>query len=97
MTTLHKMTHKEMTAHIRGRIKKAGIRARVKMNQPLKGWPGGITIDTPTFEAEFTADEARVIAEIAIANGLTKTRGMPIDLEIATMTGNKGQSFEYPA
>lgn len=90
------MTHKELTAMFRRQIKEAGIKARVQMDKPLKGWPGAIMVNTPTYEASFTPEEAVTIANIAIDNGFTNVRGMPIDKEIVAMTGSKKQYFECP-
>ena len=49
------MNHKEMTAHIRSRIKAAGIKARVRMMS------GGIQVYTPKYGVEFSEEEQRTI------------------------------------
>lgn len=90
------MTHKEMTAHIRSRLKAEKIKARVRMDAATFGLPPSIYVDTPAFDARFTAEEARRIAEIAVANRLTLTRGAPVDVEIAEQTGSVGFCFENP-
>jgi len=72
------MTHKEMTAHIRSRIKSAGIKARV-IGQRICG-ENRITIATPSYEARFTSKELRDIAIIASANRLTMVMGVAINI-----------------
>lgn len=71
------MNHKELTAHIRNRIKKSGISARVCMS-PARNYPC-IQVKTPKFDGQFTADEIETICIIAKVNGLTFVQGMEID------------------
>ena len=71
------MNHKELTAHIRNRIKKSGIEARVNMFSACGS--NLIQVKTPKFDGEFTPDEIETICTIAKVNGLTFTRGLEID------------------
>lgn len=92
-----KLTHKEMTIHIRNRVKKAGIAARVRM-EPGAGAFGerGIQVFPVTFDARFTPAQSREIAFICDVNKLTLVRGMPIDLDIAEQTGGVGLNVYMP-
>ena len=78
------MNHKEMTAHIRKRIKAAGIPALCKMQ--YYGISGGdvISVDVPTHDTFFTPEQQRNILLIAKVNRLTLSRGMAIDLTSVT-------------
>lgn len=76
------MSHKEITAHIRGRIKHAGIKARVRLYEACGSRFIQIAGITP--DAEFTDEQQREIRIIAQVNGLTLSRGMPIDIEQMT-------------
>jgi len=85
------LTHKEMTAHVRSRIKKANIAARVQMNESCGVlW---IQIFGATFEAEFNEQEQRTIRQIAKTSGLTLAQGMEIDVE--QMTNAKSFQFVF--
>jgi hypothetical protein len=87
------MTHKEMTKHLRNRLKVAGIKARVAMcdscGQPI------IKVHPVSAEARFSDDEQRTIRHIAECNKLTRARGMEIDVE--RMTDPFGMRFEFRA
>jgi hypothetical protein len=83
------LTHKEMAAHIRKRIKVAGIKARVQMREACGDQY--IQVFGVTFDAEFTDQEQREIRQIAKTNGLTLAQGMEIDVE--QMTNSK--TFEF--
>lgn len=88
------MTHKEMTAHIRKRIKIAKIPARVKMNE----WCGRrvITVVTPTYEFRWGADQLKTIGAIAKTNNLTGAQNSPIDIDnTARLTGATQLNFEF--
>jgi len=76
------MDHKELTAHIRNRIKAAGISAKCKMQNYCGNMV--IAIDVPKYEAEFSAEEQREILLIAKCNKLTFVRGIEIDLSKTT-------------
>ena len=67
-------------AHIRSRIKHAGIKARVRVA------PGGgsIQVNAPTHETVFSNEDQREIRLIAKVNGFTWVRGMEIVLEQMT-------------
>lgn len=67
----------EMTAHIRGRIKEAGIKARVSNNP---GCAFGIRVENVKFGLEFTEAEQATILNIAVVNGLTAVRGLPASI-----------------
>lgn len=86
------MNHKEMTAHIRSRIKAAGIKAKVRMINSCGH--EYIQVNTPTFESRFNEDEQRSVRLIAIVNKLTLVRGLPIVLE--QMTDANGFEFLMP-
>jgi len=91
MTTL---THKEMTAHIRSRIKAEGIPANVKMLNYCQ--VKGIAIYGKTYETRFTSEQCREIALIAQVNHLTKARGGVIDLDLeAQLTDSNLKHFEF--
>lgn len=86
------LTHKQMTQHLRNRIKHAGIKARVQM----KEFCGGLWIDVigATYEQDFTEEEQRTIRAIAKHNcGLTWAQGMEIDVE--QMTNLKQFKFVF--
>ena len=68
------MSHKELTSHIRNRIKAAGIKARVKMNADCG--TKYITVVTPSFDARFTSEEIKTICTIAQCNKLTYVRNI---------------------
>ena len=86
------MNHKEMTAHIRNRLAKAGVKAKCKM-QDLCGHKV-IAIDTPTFESRFTPAEQTLIVGIVMANRLTAIRGLPVT---DNGTHTHGGKFEFSA
>ena len=83
------MNHKELTAHIRKRIKIAGIKARVAMQESCGDLV--ISVDVPKHDAEFSEEEQRAIRLIAKCNHLTRVRGMEIVVE--QMTDPKGFKF----
>lgn len=76
------MNHKQMTAHIRSRIKAAGIKAKCKMQDYCGNQV--ISVDVPAYGIEFNAEEQREIRLIAICNKLTWARGMAIDIDQMT-------------
>lgn len=67
-------------AHIRNRIKAAGIKARVRLA------PGGgsMQVFAPAYGLVFSEEEQRQIRLIAKCNRLTLVRGMEIDIEQMT-------------
>lgn len=85
------LSHKEMTAHIRGRIKHEGIQARVRLYESC----GSLFIQVfgTTYEQDFTDDEQGTIRTIAVVNSLTWVQGMPIDIE--QMTNPKQFNFQF--
>ena len=74
------MNIKELTAHIRSRIKHEGIAARVRIA------PGGgqIQVFVAKHGLEFSEAEQRAIKHIAICNKLTWARKMPIIMDQIT-------------
>lgn len=74
------MTTTQTAAHIRSRIKHAGIKARVRVA------PGGgvVQVIAPTAEARFSDDDQRTIRFIAKCNRMTWVRGLEIDIEQMT-------------
>ena len=73
------MNHKEMTAHIRNRLKAHKLNARVKMSEAcgIKY----ITVVTKNYGSSWTEQESREIAICAQVNGLTMAQGSEIDIE----------------
>ena len=82
------LTHKELTAHLRKRIKVAGIKARVDMMKTCGC--EAIRVFVPAFEVTFTEAEQREIAHIAKVNGLTYANGLEIQVDTA-----HPQSFHF--
>ena len=73
------MNHKEITAHIRARIKKAAIKASVvKYESCGSNW---IRVSVTDPELNFTPLEQTAIKIIATANGLTASRGLPLNMD----------------
>jgi hypothetical protein len=88
------LTHKEMTAHIRNRLKVCDIPARCRMNEAC-GFRM-IQVFGVTHEARWTAEQAKMIGRIARVNGLTFVRGMPVDEDhCSTMTGRAYFEFYF--
>lgn len=85
------MSHKEMTSHIRKRVAASGIKARVMMRKYCG--VRGISVVVPAYEIQFTESEQRKIRLIAKVNGLTRARGMEIDIE--RMTDPAQVNFEF--
>ena len=75
------MNHKEMTAHIRGRIKAAKIPARVRLYMACG--IRNIQVFGVKPDSVWTTAQAREINLIADVNGLTKARRSKIDLSDA--------------
>lgn len=72
------MNHREMTKHIRGRIKAAKIPARVRLYTACGR--NCIQVDRVTHDGVWTGSQAREINLIADVNGLTHAQGSKIDL-----------------
>ena len=79
LATEPRMTHKEMTAHIRGRLKHEGIPARCRLFEAC----GSLCIQIfgKTYETRFTREQGFLIGRIARVNGLTFVRGIPVTEE----------------
>jgi ATP-dependent Zn protease len=91
MTTATR-SHKEVTAHIRKRLKAAGIKAKCKM----VSYCGRDTVQVavPTFESRFTSEQIREFVTAAKVNGMTGCRGMELDIEHeAGLTGKIQWNF----
>lgn len=76
------MDHKELTSHIRNRIKAAGIKAKCKMS--ISCGNRTIRIDAPAYDVLFTEEQQREIRLIAKCNRLKWVRGLEIDIEQMT-------------
>lgn len=87
MTTT--LTHKEIAAHLRDRLRFEGIQARVQM----RSYCGEkvVAVAPTTYEGRFTHDEQRTIGAIADVNGLSFSQGMAID----TTHDNHGVGFTF--
>jgi len=76
------MNHKELTAHIRNRIKVAGILATCKKYTSCgHNW---IRVSVASYEQDFTPCEQSRIKIIAQSNGLTLSRGQEINFYNST-------------
>lgn len=82
-------THKELTAHIRNRLKAAGIAARCKMQDGCDG-NKVIAVDVPAYDAQFTEEQQAEILLIASCNRLTFVRGLPLGV-----AGTRPHSFKF--
>ena len=71
---------KQLAAHIRSRIKAAGIKARVCVAQG----GGFVQVFAPACDVTFTEDEQREIRIIGKVNGCTWVQGMEICIEQMT-------------
>lgn len=84
--------HKDITAHIRKRLKAAGIKAKCKM----VSFCGCDTVQVavPSFESRFTSNQIREFVTAAKVNGLTGSRGMELDVEHeSSLTGKIQWNF----
>lgn len=89
MTTL--LNYKEMTAHIRSRLKASGIKAKCKMSQYCG--VKAIYITPVTFNDRFSESEQKEILLIAKTNKLTLAKGCEINLD--QMTYANEATFEF--
>lgn len=71
------MNHREMTKHIRGRLKAAKIPARCRLFTACG--ISYVSIDRIAHEAAWTSKQAQEICLIASVNALTAARGSAID------------------
>lgn len=82
VANMEPLNHKDMTKHLRNRIAKSGIKARVRLQESCGvKW---IQVAVPAFDISFTENEQRTIRTIAQVNGLTLAQGMEIDVEQMT-------------
>lgn len=89
------MGHKELTKHLRGRLRHAGIPCRVRMEDFCGS--AAVSIITPSYDARWTAEQLREMALIAKSNRLTMSRGLPIDMDnMAQLTGSTQVNFFLP-
>ena len=74
------MNTTQAAAHIRKRIKHAGIKARVRVA------PGGgvVQVIAPAFSVVFSEEAQREIRLIAKCNGFTWARGLEINIDQMT-------------
>ena len=75
------MNATQMAAHIRNRIKAAGIKANVRV-APGRG--AVVQVNAPAYGVDFTEDQQREIRHIAVCNRLTWACGQPIDVDQMT-------------
>ena len=87
-----KLTRKEITAHIRNRIKAAGIKARVSMTP---GSGVSIRIDVPKYGMTFSNDETLKIYHIAEVNKLTGAQSSDIKPMIELAKSHKWERREF--
>jgi hypothetical protein len=87
------IAHKEIVAHIRKRIKAAGISARVTMSDSCG--QSVVHVFTTGPDVLFTESEQREIRFIAKCCKLTRAYGAEIDVD--RMTDPTGMRFEYHA
>ena len=87
--TINKMTHAEITKHIRSRIKKAGIKASVR-KMIICGTPR-VSVSVASYDQNFTLNEQKIISRIARVNGATLVRG--IEIEETVPFGNEIEFF----
>ena len=79
MSNTATMSHKEMTAHLRTRVKVAGIKASVAKYTSCG--VNFVRVSVPTYDARFSEEEQRKIHLIAQSNGMTLSRGLPIIID----------------
>lgn len=89
------MNHKEITAHIRRRMKANGVNARVKMDEYCG--TKVITVSVPNAAYVWSNEEAKEIAVCVMVNRLTGARGTPIDIahEVSVLSGTTYASRHY--
>lgn len=80
-TTSTPATATQMAKHFRSRLKAAGIKASCRV---APGSKNCVQISPPAYGIEFTEAEQREIRIIAKVNGMTRSRGMEIDIEQMT-------------
>lgn len=87
------MTHKEMAAHVRSRLRAAGIKSRCSMKEYCS--VRAIEVSPVSLENcdQFTDAQQRELLIIVSANVLTGARGSAIDTE--QMTYAWGGTFEF--
>ena len=93
MTEARPLNHAEMTAHIRKRLRAAGIKAHVRKQSDGGGPLIRIEVADRDPDVRFTDEEQREILIIVSANGLTGARGSAIDIN--RMTYGWGGVFEF--
>lgn len=84
------LTHKEMTKHIRGRLKASKIGARCRLyNACGFDW---IQVFVPEHGQYFSPVQSREIAIIADVNGLTYAQGMKVDTSLDYWMQTRGRA-----
>jgi hypothetical protein len=71
------MNHRQLTNHIRNRIKREGIDASVRGHRSCGVVWIVVEVDEPG--KSFTQQQCKKIALIAFINGLTYAKGVPVD------------------
>ena len=88
------MTFKEITAHIRRRVRAENIPARVRMVESCG--TRIVQVFGVTHEARWTPEQLTLIGRIARVNGLTFVRQMPVTEDhCAQMTGRAHFDFFF--
>lgn len=87
------MTHKEMTANIRKRLRGEGVKARVDMSEACGVKYIRVFVIAP--DLFFSESDQRTIRTIAKLNRLTRARRSEIDVE--RMTDPQSMHFEFHA
>ena len=85
-------SHKEVTAHIRKRLKAAGIKSKCKMSTYCGN--DTVMVAAPACDARFTSEQIREFVTAAKVNGMTGCRGVELDIEHeASLTGKIQWNF----
>jgi hypothetical protein len=79
MSNTAALNHKEITAHIRNRIKIAGVKASV--SKYTSCGVSFVRVAVPAADVVFSNEEQRKINIIAQVNGMTLSRGLPIIID----------------
>lgn len=87
------MNHKEITAHIRKRLKHAAVPCRVMMDESC-GYKY-VKVVTPTYDARWTPEQLRTIGLVAMVNKLTFVNGMPVHGESTIMKLTEANQFDF--
>lgn len=87
------LIHKEMTAHLRKRLKANDVKANCRLYVSCGSkW---IQVYTTAAGIHFTPEESYAILELAKLFGLTFSRGLPIDGSLETLKLSEYQQFDF--